>query len=256
MPRLSIVIPAKNEEKILPKLLASIRAQTFRDYEVIVADAHSTDGTVKLAKEFGARIVEGGMPGPGRNRGALKAKGEIVLFLDADAELTSVKFLKDCLTEMDRRRLDVATCVVKPLSDNRVDHALHGIYNIYTALFEQLNPHAVGSCMFARRSLHQYLNGFDEEVVFAEDHDYAQRAKKEGFRLGILRAHPIAVSVRRLEKDGRLNIFLRYLYTEMRIIAKRPIKGTLPFTYEMGGEAPNTKGRRRAKKKTYTSGTR
>jgi glycosyltransferase involved in cell wall biosynthesis len=66
----SIIIPTLNEEVLLPNLLRDLQAQTFRDFEVIVADAGSKDGTVDLAQSLGARVVPGGMPAVGRNRGA------------------------------------------------------------------------------------------------------------------------------------------------------------------------------------------
>ena len=85
--KLSIVIPAKNEEKYLPKLLASVKKQSFKDYEIIVADNNSKDKTKEIAKSYGCKIVKGGLPGKGRNAGAKIAKGEIILFLDADVIL-------------------------------------------------------------------------------------------------------------------------------------------------------------------------
>src|SRR5690349_2237383 len=103
--KLSIVIPAKNEEEHLPKLLQSIKEQTFSDYEVIIADAHSTDHTREVAEAHGAKVVEGGMPGPGRNKGALHAQGEIIAFFDADVQLPSSRFLQECLDEMDRKKI-------------------------------------------------------------------------------------------------------------------------------------------------------
>lgn len=235
MPRLSIVIPTKNEEEHLPKLLKTIADQTYRDYEVIVADAHSTDRTTAVAESFGARVVEGGMPGPGRNRGAIHATGEVIAFLDADVQLPNVKFLDECLSEMDRKGLDIATCKVKPLSRKPVDRALHEAYNAYAVATAKIRPHAPGFCILVRRRAHEGIKGFDEEVVFAEDHDYVQRAAKQGHKFGILRSHPIAVSVRRLEKNGRLSIALKYLFGELHMMVKGSIK-EIPFTYEMGGE--------------------
>ena len=85
--RVSIVVPTKNEEAYLPILLASLRGQTFQDFEIIVADAHSTDRTREIALQAGAKVVDGGMPGPGRNRGAAVAQGEIIFFFDADVIL-------------------------------------------------------------------------------------------------------------------------------------------------------------------------
>lgn len=235
MPRVSIVIPVKNEEKILPKLLESVRAQTFSDYEIIVADAHSTDGTADVAKSYGAKVVEGGMPGPGRNKGALHAAGEIIAFLDADVQLPNAKFLEDCVAEMDKKNLDVATCKVKPLSRKPVDRALHEVYNAYVVATEKIRPHAPGFCILARRHAHHGVKGFDEEVVFAEDHDYVQRAKKQGFTFGLLRSHPIAASVRRLEKDGRLAIAIKFVFGELRMMTKGSFK-EMPFEYDMGGD--------------------
>lgn len=235
MPRVSIVIPVKNEEQILPKLLNSIAQQTLTDYEVIVADAHSTDRTADIARKYGAKVVEGGMPGPGRNRGAVHAKGEMIAFLDADVQLPNPKFLQDCLAEMDKKHLDVATCKVKPLSRKPIDKALHEAYNAFVVATEKIRPHAPGFCILVRRHAHHGVKGFDEEVVFAEDHDYVQRATKQGFSFGVLRSHPIAASVRRLEKDGRLAIALKYIFGELRMMTKGPFK-EMPFEYEMGGK--------------------
>ncbi len=235
MPRVSIVIPVKNEEKLLPKLLESIQAQTFTEYEIIVADAHSTDNTAAIARSYGAKVVEGGMPGPGRNRGALHATGDVFAFFDADVQLPSPKFLQECLAEMDKKKFDVATCKVKPLSRRPIDRALHDAYNAYVIATEKIRPHAPGFCILVRRHAHYGIKGFDEDVVFAEDHDYVQRAQKKGHTFGILRSHPIAVSVRRLEKEGRLTIALKYIFGEFRMMTKGAIT-EMPFEYEMGGK--------------------
>lgn len=234
VPKLSIIIPCKNEEEHLPNLLASIKKQTFTDYEVIIADAHSTDRTREIAESFGATVIEGGMPGPGRNKGALRAKGTYLLFLDADVQLPSPRYLEDVMREFDDKKADVATCRVQPLSDHPVDQILHGAYNTFVKATETVRPHAPGFCMLVRREAHHEIKGFDEDVVFAEDHDYVQRAAKGGRTFRLLESHPIAASVRRLEKDGRLAIALKYVYGELHMLLKGPFKKQ-PFKYEMGG---------------------
>lgn len=235
MPKISIIIPTKNEEQHLPKLLETIKSQTMKDFEVIVADAKSTDRTRDVAADFGVKVVEGGLPGPGRNAGACYATGDTIIFLDSDVLLPSSKYLQECLMEMNRKELDVATCKVKPMSRKPIDRALHEVYNAYAIATEKILPHAPGFCIFVKRSVHEDIKGFDEEVVFAEDHDYVRRAAKEGRRFGILRAHPIRVSVRRLEKDGRLGIAMKYAFSELRMLAVGSFKD-LPFEYTMGGE--------------------
>lgn len=238
MPRLSIVIPTKNEEKHLPDLLDSLQQQTFKDFEIIVADAGSSDRTREIAADYRARVVAGGLPGPGRNRGAEQAQGELFFFFDADVQLPSTRFLEECLDELERKKLDIATCRVKPLSRKPIDRALHEAYNAYVVATEKIRPHAPGFCILVRARAHQAIRGFDEDVVFAEDHDYVQRAAKHGYVFGLLRAHPIAVSVRRLEQDGRLSISLKYLYSELHMLTKGSFK-EMPFVYNMGGGEEN-----------------
>lgn len=241
MPYLSIVIPTKNEEKNLPNLLESIKMQSFKDYEIVVADAGSSDKTRMIAESYGARVVEGGMPGPGRNRGAAVAQGQVLLFLDADVTLPSAKFLAENLAEMKRKGACVAGTHVKPISRNPIDRAMHEVYNAYAVATERMRPHAPGFCFFVKKHVHDELGGFDESVVFAEDHEYAQRIKRSGYRFRILRSQPVAVSVRRLDKDGRLGIAIKYMMAELHMMVKGPYR-ELPYEYIMGGD--DAKGER------------
>jgi glycosyltransferase involved in cell wall biosynthesis len=231
--KISIVIPAKNEEQYLPNLLKSIQEQTLQEKEIIVADAHSRDRTREVAAQFGARVVEGGMPGPGRNLGAKVATGEFIVFFDADIVLPGKTFLQDCLQEFEQRGLDVATCRIQALDGDSLDWVMHGAYNLYTLATEHVLPHAVGFCLFAKRSVHEAINGFDEQVVFAEDHDYARRADKMGFRFGILRGPKIPVSTRRLHKEGRVHTAVKYIYTELYMVTRGSMK-RMPFKYDWG----------------------
>lgn len=220
---ITIVVPTKNEESVLPRLLESIRRQTLQPAEVIVADAGSTDRTREVARSFGARVIEGGLPGPGRNRGAAAANTDLILFLDADVELRDPTFLERAVGEMLERRLDLATCDVFPLSDAWIDHVLHRAYNVYARAWGEIFPHAPGFCMLVRRSLHEAIGGFDEDVVFCEDHDYARRASKHG-SFGFLRSTKIPVSIRRLDRDGRINIAIKYTLAEMHLATLGPIR--------------------------------
>lgn len=84
----SVVVPTLNEEDYLPRCLKSIQNQTYQNTEIIVADSNSTDNTVKIAEQFGAKVVE--VPkniSLARNGGAKVANGKFLLFLDADCIL-------------------------------------------------------------------------------------------------------------------------------------------------------------------------
>src|ERR1700732_2267304 len=113
---LTIVIPAKNEVAMLPKLLESLCRQDYvgmAQTRVLVADAGSTDGTVAAALGFCDRlrveVVAGGLPSVGRNAGARLATTRYVLFLDADVELTEPTLLRRALWRMERRGLHLGT---------------------------------------------------------------------------------------------------------------------------------------------------
>lgn len=88
--RISLVVPVRNEEESLARLVSSVRAQTRQPDEVILVDGGSTDRTVELARELCAgdgrfRVVEAGpaSPGRGRNVGAAEARHPWVAFTDA-----------------------------------------------------------------------------------------------------------------------------------------------------------------------------
>ncbi len=94
-PRVSVVIPFLNAERFLGETVESVRAQTFADWEVLLVDDGSTDGSTRLAKEYAAaqpdRIRYLEHPGhvnrgvnATRNLGARRSRGEIFAFLDSD----------------------------------------------------------------------------------------------------------------------------------------------------------------------------
>src|SRR5271165_4985787 len=125
---LSIVIPTFNEEDCLPLLLESIRTQSFSDYEIIIADNNSTDDTLLIARQYGATITTGGLPGAGRNAGASFATGELILFLDADVILPA-DFLKDIVNEFLYNGYGVDIWQIDPLSNKKIDYIMHEAYN-------------------------------------------------------------------------------------------------------------------------------
>ncbi|MEM7184288.1 MAG: glycosyltransferase, partial [Spirochaetota bacterium] len=231
MPTVSIVIPTLNEEEFLPQLLDSVRDQTFQDFEIIVADAGSKDGTTKVAESYGAKVVPGGMPGPGRNRGAEVATGEFLFFFDADVVLPP-SFLKDALDEMHERFLDMATCEFMPQSNFQLDKILFKLANLTVKVNQTLNPRAAGFCIFITRRLFERVGGFDESVKIAEDHDLVERASR--FRpLRFLNSVHLTVSIRRLEKEGRFSLIEKYMQVEMHLLTKGSIREEI-VEYEFG----------------------
>ncbi len=104
LPRLSIIIPARNEELRLRPLLKSLNEQQFQNFEVLVVDDGSTDETAQVAKSFGARVLKSELlenMQPGKANacayGAHFATGEWILFLDADIQLVGENSLQTIL---------------------------------------------------------------------------------------------------------------------------------------------------------------
>ena len=199
--KVSIVIPTLNEEKTLPGLLESIKIQDFDDYEVIIADAKSTDKTREIAHNFGCRVVDGGRPAAGRNAGAAVANGDFLFFLDADVILPP-GFIRNVYDEMQDRYIDIATCEIKPLSDFRLDKVIHRMMNLAVVLNLWVDPKAFGFCIFVTKRLFNRVNGFDETIYVAEDNDFVKRASVCR-TLRYLNSAYLMVSIRRFEKEGR-----------------------------------------------------
>src|SRR5690348_14444255 len=89
---LSIIIPTLNEETVLEGTISALRVMRTTPYEVIVSDGHSADKTVEIAKKFADKVVEHDGKtrqniSQGRNAGAAAAKGEFLVFLDADGRI-------------------------------------------------------------------------------------------------------------------------------------------------------------------------
>ena len=211
---LDIIIPTKNEEKYLPKLLNSIKMQNIKDIEIIIADAGSTDKTKEIAKKYHCKIVKGGMPAKGRNQGAKYSKGEYFVFIDADVILPD-GFLKEALKEFEERGLDIAGTLQLPISTGNklkdfICRIIYAIPNQWMKSMEKFKKPYMQICMFVKKETYKKTGGFDEKIIYAEDSEYAKRASKSG-KFGILRAGKIMNSPRRIEKEG-LKFILKVIY--------------------------------------------
>jgi glycosyltransferase involved in cell wall biosynthesis len=169
-PRFSLIIPAYNEERLLPRLLDSIdiARSTYGDrnaIEVIVADNLSTDRTASIASERGCRVVsvEKRVIAAVRNSGARAAQGEIVAFIDADSQLHPQTF-----TEIDRA-LATGRCV-GGATGVRMERWSLGIACAYALIvpFVWLMRMDTG-VVFCRKPDFDAVGGYDETRPVAED---------------------------------------------------------------------------------------
>lgn len=233
---LSIVIPTLNEEKYLPGLLESIKGQNFKDYEIIVADAGSEDRTVEIARSFGCRVVKGGRLPRGRNKGAEVAKGDFILFLDADSRLEKDS-LNELLKEFKRRKLVVAGCLFEPFGQKKKWRILYTIFfNLPLLLSQRFLPH-LAAFILVKKGIHQKIGGFNEDIKILEDCEYARRAAKLG-KFGILRSRKFFYSQRRFKEEGFFKNYLKYILADLHLIFLGPVKSDI-FKYRYGNWGNN-----------------
>lgn len=217
----------------MPLLLESIKKQSFKDFELILADAGSTDKTVEIAKSFGCRIVPGGLPAKGRNEGAKAAQGNLLFFLDADAQMPE-NFLEKTLKEFEARNLDMASFCLIPISKSLVSQFLMNFfYNWPIFLMGGFLPHAAMGIM-VKKEIFEKAGQFDEDIKLSEDHWLARQAKKIAkAKFGIIKLAKLFVSDRRFEEDGWIKTGFKYFLCELHLLFIGPVKNDI-FKYRFG----------------------
>ncbi|MBI4362034.1 MAG: glycosyltransferase [Euryarchaeota archaeon] len=203
-PPISVVIPTKNEARYIGRTLRALEWQENPpSYEVVVADYRSKDRTREIARGLGARVVRVRQAGPGagRNEGAAAARGEILVFLDADT-IAGDNLLGEVARVFRQGRVVGATCPILPYSTDLEDFLLFWfINNYFSAAILAGVPHAAGICMVARAGAFEASGGFNAELHVAEDVDMAMRLRRYG-RFTYLRKTLVVTDPRRVQRWG------------------------------------------------------
>ncbi len=210
---ISIILPTLNEGKYLDRTLRTIKGQKYKgEVEIIVADSHSDDDTQEVARRHGAKVVLSERLGPavGRNRGAQVAKGDILVFLDADT-IPSENLLA-CISKTLEERRDVVggTCKFLPYKGGLVDWLIYALTNGAARVMIRFGvPQDPGYCFFYRREVFEKLGGLREDLALNETHDLAIRSKEYGNF--VYMNVPVFTSLRRYRKAGYLRTLWMYL---------------------------------------------
>lgn len=179
---LSFVIPAFNEVRSLPAVLASIHRSldSRTEFEIIVVDHGSNDGTGEVAAALGARVLSmrGGTIGGARNLGARQAAGDLLVFLDADVTLEAGWYEELCRI---RGRLDHRTMFVLG-SRCEVPQNAPWVARTWARVSAVEGPvaHLGSGHMVTTRAAFHLIGGFDERLTTGEDQDFTDRAKTIG----------------------------------------------------------------------------
>jgi glycosyltransferase involved in cell wall biosynthesis len=216
---LTIVIPAKNESRNLPRLLTSLSRQDYPQLactKVFVADANSTDGTQTIARSFdrclNIEVIAGGLPSVGRNAGAKLATTKYVLFIDADIELEDPTLLRRAMSTMVRRKLQCLTTNIWCSNGNLRDHMLYLGSDLVQYFASWTKPFATGMFMLFEKAKFDALGGFNEKALYAEDYLLSKQVSPR--RFGIVRGS-VSTTNRRFQKMGHLKIVRMFLKTAL-----------------------------------------
>lgn len=203
----SVIIPARNEEKYIKKCVASLLNQNMKNYEILLIDDSSTDSTVDIIQGFKEnkriRILRAG-PKPegwiGKNWpcyiGYINAKGKYLMFTDADT-IHSSNSIKDSVATLRKEKLDVMTAVPKLKYPNLIVKLVLPILSVF--MFSRYSPMRVndpkvkigylfGSFFVITRDCYERVGTHEavkSEIV--EDGALGKKLKEEGYKLKMYR---------------------------------------------------------------------
>jgi glycosyltransferase involved in cell wall biosynthesis len=177
---ISIIVPTRNEEKIIEKTLSALKNALTIPHEIIVCDGNSTDATVSIAQKYADKIVIQDKQRPktistGRNQGADAAIGEYIVFLDADCTIPEPDaFFTRALAYFEKHQGTVGLCSkikVLPEFSTLMDKIVFGCMDtIYTFSNNFLKIGASGGeFLMIKREAFLEVGGFKEYLAGGED---------------------------------------------------------------------------------------
>jgi glycosyltransferase involved in cell wall biosynthesis len=199
--KVSVVVPAFNEERLLAGSLAAIRAaaRAFDDAgwacELIVCDNNSTDRTAEIARAAGASVVLNQIA-RARNAGAARASGEWLVFVDADSYPSRELFSEVVAAIRGGRALAGGATVAFEIRDPLIRLSL-ALWNTVS----RVTRWVAGSFIFCESAAFRSLGGFSEALYAGEEIDFSRRLKRLARRrrlgVAILHRHPLRTSDRK-----------------------------------------------------------
>lgn len=203
--RVSVIIPALNEEKNIETTLRSIKAQDYEgEIELIVADGNSTDKTVEISKSYGAKVVieHTRTIAAGRQAGAKISHGDLLLYTDADVWAEKA-WVRQMVRAFDDPKVVAAYGVINPRNTSGLERLLLGGAARATAHLLNLvgTDYVSGNNLAVRKTSFDKIGGFNITLITGEDTDIIQRARKIGKVVFVPEAK-IDYSMRRVREWG------------------------------------------------------
>lgn len=175
-PKVSIIIPAYNEQKNILRLLKSIRRQTYSSIESIVVDDGSNDNTVKISKKLATKVFARSHAERSvqRNFGASRATGSFFLFLDADMEL-SPGVVKSCVDNIN----NYGALIIPEMTVGK--GLVAKIRKFERSMY--MGDALIEVARFFPKKIFDEFEGYDVNLTGAEDYDLPKRVSKK-YKIG------------------------------------------------------------------------
>lgn len=228
-PRISIIIPTLQEEKLIRHTLEQFTDALRQKYdlEVIVSDGGSTDQTLTLARNRADVLVESvnGCPqniSIGRNLGAEVARGEILMFFNADVRIADpALFFAHMLGVIRDETVSAATCnvLIYPEEEGTVDRLFHRFFNWYCRFLNQCGMGmGRGECHVIRREMFRKIGGYNRKMAAGEDYELFVRLRHTG-RVHFDRMLTVYESPRRYRQLGYAAVMLLWFLNGLTALA-------------------------------------
>jgi len=222
--KVSIIIPARNEERCIQKTIKFYREQAYYPLEIIVVVNNSIDKTHEISSKYSDKVIN--FPdnigvSAARNQGAKIATGDIFIFSDADSHL-SEGAIKKIVNLMDEST--IGTPLGKGDS-NSLRGKLFFLYKNWTHRFK-IYKGIIDGVFFCHRKIFFKTDGFNELKKIAEFEDFIKRAIKNKAKYKLFTNCYAITSLRRYEKEGYLNNYIFWVKWRIASMFKKEKKLT------------------------------
>ena len=183
--KISIIVATLNDAKDIEDLLKSVKNQAFRDYEILVVDGGSTDGTIEIAKKYTKNVFV--LPKAGvaksKNYAIKKARGELIQFFDADNFISDRNYLKKVHSIFMKNDIDALAVKISPAKSGNMLVRAQAAYRKTRWEHHQkdnvfdVDPKNITFSVF-RHDFVRKIGGFNEKMVGNDDIYMAAMTKK------------------------------------------------------------------------------